>query len=339
MSRSLKVPHLDEIDRMVLSEVGKNARTSSLQITRRLQALGYSLTDRAVRKRLQRLERIDIIIGYSAILSPAVTSEKTNRVVLLKFKHPYESQMLERLATYVNQSPFCTYSARMNGDIDWIGHFTFESEKQCELENSSFLVTFKELIENYRSYDSHTIKCMPYSILDAHDQKERQRQVYEILNSLREYDNLNERLQATVEALVQVMKAKFARLWVTDKEGRYLNLKFSAGRYKELHGPFSRIGVGACKIGEIARTNKPQVSNDLIRDPLSNFPDRISSRDKVQSFAGYPLTCKDNVVGVLAMFSERYFSPSDFEIFEIFSKKVSKDITNHIEAHELLVAE
>ena len=337
--RLTKWRDLDEIDKTLLSELGKNARASSLQITKRLQSLGYSLTDRAVRKRLERLERRDIVVGYSAILSPRFTSEKVHRTLLLKFKHAHNQKMLERLAAFADRSRFCTYSGRIVGDMDWIGHFTFESQRQCELEINNFLFTFEELIETYRSYATHAVKCTPYSVIDVHDKKERQHAAYEVLSSLQEYDNLNERLQATVEALVKIMGAKFGRMWLLDKERKYLNLKFSAGRYRELHGTFSKIPIGACKLGEIAGTNKPLSSNDLIHDPLANFPDKISPREKVQSFAGYPLTYHYEAVGVLAIFSEKYFSPGDFELFELFSKKVSKDITNHFDAHELLVGE
>ena len=76
----------DEIDKIILSHLGKNARISSQEIAVNLQDLGYTITDRAIRQRLVRLEKNDVILGYSAILNPNVVSEKINRVILLKFK-------------------------------------------------------------------------------------------------------------------------------------------------------------------------------------------------------------------------------------------------------------
>jgi repressor of nif and glnA expression len=48
---------LDEIDKMILSQLGKNPRMSSLQIAHTLKEMGYDITDRSVRHRLERLEK------------------------------------------------------------------------------------------------------------------------------------------------------------------------------------------------------------------------------------------------------------------------------------------
>jgi len=68
---------LDEIDKIILSYLGKNARISSAEIANNLQDIGYNITERAIRYRLVRLEKTNTIISYSAILNPAVIlSEK-----------------------------------------------------------------------------------------------------------------------------------------------------------------------------------------------------------------------------------------------------------------------
>ena len=113
---------LDEIDKTILSYLGKNARTSSTEIQRRLRDMGYQLTERAIRYRLQRLEDDGVILGYSAILNPSFISEKLNRTITLKFKYSSNSSVIiERLKNYVEEAPFCVYSARLSGgDFDWI---------------------------------------------------------------------------------------------------------------------------------------------------------------------------------------------------------------------------
>src|SRR5215210_2173716 len=76
---------LDEIDKIILSYLGKNARISSAEIENNLQDIGYNITERAIRYRLGRLEKTNTIISYSAILNPAVIlSEKINRTIILK---------------------------------------------------------------------------------------------------------------------------------------------------------------------------------------------------------------------------------------------------------------
>ena len=46
---------LDEIDKVILSHLGRNARVSSQEISNTLQGMGFTITDRAVRQRLARL--------------------------------------------------------------------------------------------------------------------------------------------------------------------------------------------------------------------------------------------------------------------------------------------
>ena len=63
---------LDDIDKLILSYIGKNARMSSGEIQRNLRNLGIEITERAIRYRLQRLENDNVILGYSGILNPSL---------------------------------------------------------------------------------------------------------------------------------------------------------------------------------------------------------------------------------------------------------------------------
>jgi DNA-binding Lrp family transcriptional regulator len=92
---------VDEIDRILLVQLGKNSRASSYEITRYLQNLGYRITDRTVRHRLAKLEKSNVILGYSLLLNPTLLSEKINRTILLKFKYTAStSVMTSRLEKY-----------------------------------------------------------------------------------------------------------------------------------------------------------------------------------------------------------------------------------------------
>ena len=114
---------LDEIDKIILSQLGKNARISSLQIAHTLKEMGYDITDRSVRHRLERLEKSNVILGYLAVL-PSFVSEKISRTILLKFKFSKDSQtLIDRLKNYVEESPFCLYSARIGRDVGGGGDF------------------------------------------------------------------------------------------------------------------------------------------------------------------------------------------------------------------------
>jgi DNA-binding Lrp family transcriptional regulator len=323
---------------MVLYYLGKNARISSSEIAENLHNIGFNITDRAVRQRLSRLERSGIILGYSAILNPAFISEnnKVSKTALMKFRFSTRLQELtEKLENFLQDSNFCVYSARLSGDFDWVCHFIFDSVEQFELENSSLLQRFSDLITDYRVYDSKAVKIHPYSVYDEHELSEMKRQINRVLNSLNKYDDLRDRLQATVESLFKHFNASFARLWIVDKEGKNLLLRFSAGKYQNINGEFSKVSINSVKIGQIAKRKKPIITNDVTNDPRIKHPD-WARREKLQSFAGYPVLYKGRVIGVLAMFSEKKLSSAEFEMLGVFCDHISKQLSMLFSAQEFL---
>ena len=327
---------LDEIDKIMLSYLGKNARISSGEIERRLQDIGYRITERAIRYRIQKLETSNIVLGYSAILNPSYISDRVNRTIILKFKYSYNtSALIDRLENYVQEASFCIYSARLSGDFDWICHFVFDSTEQYELESNNFLHRFADLILDYRSYESKAVKLSTYTISDEHDIVERKSRVFKILNSLQRYGSLNDKLQFIVESVVKHFDAKFARIWLVDKERKYLILKFSAGKYKNIQGEFSKVPLDSNKIGPIVKTKKPAISNDVVNDTRIRHPE-WAKKEKLKSFAGYPLMSGGQPIGVLGMFSEKKLSPADFEILGVFCDQVSNELASFFSAAEFL---
>jgi DNA-binding Lrp family transcriptional regulator len=298
--------------------------------------MGYRITERAIRYRIRKLETSNKILGYSVILNPSFVSNKVNRTIILKFKYSYDaSSLIDRLENYTQEASFCVYTARLSGDFDWICHFVFDSIEQYELESSNFIHRFADLISDFRSYESKAVKLSTYTISDEHDMVERKSRVFKILNSLQKYDTLNDKLQFIVESVVKYFDAKFARIWLIDREKKYLMLKFSAGKYKNIHGEFSKVPLDSNKIGPIVRTKKPAISNDVINDPRIRHHE-WAKKEKLKSFAGYPLVSKGQSIGVLGMFSEKKLSPADFEILGVFCDQVSKELTSFFSAAEFL---
>ncbi|MEJ2260972.1 MAG: GAF domain-containing protein [Nitrosopumilaceae archaeon] len=327
----------DEIDNIILSQLGKNSRISSKEISKVLQNFDYSITDRAVRQRMTRLEKNNIVLGYSTILNPELISDKVNRTILLKFKFSKKTtNMINRLKDYSLDSQFCTFAGRLNGDFDWVCHFVFDSIEQYELETNNFLNKFSELVSDYRSYETNLIKSTPYMIDDEEEIRNKKLKVFEILNSIKKYDTLNDRLQAIVESLVKYFDARFARVWFYDKKKKALILKFSAGKYKNLKGEFSNVSIKSLKIGTIATSKKPVVSNDVAHDRRIKYHE-WAKKEKLKSFAGYPILYKGQVAAVLAMFSTKKLSPADFELLGLFSGQLSKELTGFFEAKDFLL--
>src|SRR6185503_3733066 len=328
---------IDEIDNVILSDLSKNARIPVAEIANHIRQMEHKITERAIRYRLKRLEQSNTILGYSPIFNPSLISDKISRTILLKFKITRNtSDLLERLNKYIENSDFCLFSARMSGDFDFICHFIFDSIEQYELESDNFINRFTELVSEYRTYDSKIIKATPYSILDEQESNEKKFRIYRIINSLRKSENLNTKLQLTVNSLVKYFDATFARMWLLDKDSINLNLKFSSGKYGNNNGEFSKVSIRlTSKIGTIVKRNKPVITNDVVNDPRIKYP-IWAEKEKLRSFAGYPITHAGKPIGVLAMFSRKTLSPIEFELLGIFADHISKELSAFYEAKELL---
>ncbi len=61
---------MDARDRRILNILSENARTSFSEIARRI-----GITEAAVRKRIQKLERSGVILGYTVVINPQKTGE------------------------------------------------------------------------------------------------------------------------------------------------------------------------------------------------------------------------------------------------------------------------
>ena len=122
--------------------------------------------------------------------------------------------------------------------------------------------------------------------------------------ALIQHGNLRDILQKCAEALVRNLDAAFARIWTLNKEANVLELQSSAGIYTHTDGQHSRIPVGMFKVGLIAEERKPYFTNSVTGDP--KVPDQKWARQTgMVSFAGYPLTVDNRLVGIMAIFAQK----------------------------------
>jgi signal transduction protein with GAF and PtsI domain len=89
------------------------------------------------------------------------------------------------------------------------------------------------------------------------------------------------------------------------------------------------------KIGYIAKSGKPIITNDVVNDPRIKYPE-WAKKEKLESFAGYPLKHQEKIIGVLAMFSKKRLDIGDFELLGVFADKVSIELSTHFDAQEYL---
>ena len=88
-----------------------------------------------------------------------------------------------------------------------------------------------------------------------------------------------------------------------------LELRASAGLYTHTDGTHARVPVGQFKIGRIAESRTPHLTNDVQHDPNVSDP-AWAAREGMVAFAGYPLVVEGRVLGVLALFARHKLSES-----------------------------
>jgi len=327
---------IDEIEKIILSNLGRNARISSIEITRILNDLDYKITERAVRYRIKKLENEGIILGYSTILNPAYSNEKVNKLLLIKFRIiSNKNGLVDRLTKYLNESAFCVYACKIQGDFDFVCHLVLDSTDQYDLEIDNFIYQFSDLISDFRTFDSKVFKFNQNLSFDDHDLVTRKLSIHKILNSLNKEQSIVKKFDLIVESMVKYFDAAFARIWILDDDQEHLLLKCSAGMYTDCQGEFSKVSVYSSKIGHVLRTKKPAISNDLSNDPRIKYPD-WARKTNLKSFAGFPLIFQNSSIGVLAMFSKKRLKPVDFELIEIFCHDISKQLSIFLEGQKFL---
>jgi PAS domain S-box-containing protein len=131
----------------------------------------------------------------------------------------------------------------------------------------------------------------------------------DIGQALAQKGDLPRMLQACSEALVRHLGVAFARVWTVNHETSVLELQASAGMYTHLDGAHARVPVGQFKIGRIAESRAPHVTDDVAHDPHVGDP-AWAQANALVAFAGYPLVADQRAIGVVAMFA-REAIPAD----------------------------
>jgi signal transduction histidine kinase/CheY-like chemotaxis protein/HAMP domain-containing protein len=162
---------------------------------------------------------------------------------------------------------------------------------------------------------------------------------------------LRDVLNMVMETLKNTFDAAFARIWllgegdlcedcpyreICPNKEMCLHLKVTVGIYAK-DDEYLRIPLGELKVGRIAESREPFVTNNIASD------EEIHNRDWLQehglvSFAGYPLLIGDELMGVLALFCRSPISDEDFKILGSFVNRTAMAIQNaklHSEIRDL----
>ncbi len=133
-------------------------------------------------------------------------------------------------------------------------------------------------------------------------------------------------LQLCTEALVKHLQVAFAGIWILHEAEQMLEQQARASDKNQVDGPLPRVAVGEFKIGQIASTRRPHLTNRLPEDPNLSNPQWVL-REEIVSFAGYPLIANGRLLGVMALFSRHELS--EFLLGEL--APLAETIANHLE--------
>ena len=157
--------NLDKIDQKIIEILNKNARTPSKEIASELRKTGNDVSDRTIRKRIERLEKSGIIKGYKAVLSD-VSEISEYEAVFMKFK-PTKSldSIKEAITKHVTSLPDYLFIADMEGEWNMLVVMKIETRKNHP--TSKIVEKFSEQVTDYRisKFDIKNVNLLHMSLL------------------------------------------------------------------------------------------------------------------------------------------------------------------------------
>jgi formate hydrogenlyase transcriptional activator len=172
----------------------------------------------------------------------------------------------------------------------------------------------------------------------------------DLLLELAQERSLADLLPLVTRRLAEHEDVALARLWLLEPgdacrtcanasacadRARCLHLAASAGRgrdgaavvHRNLDGAFRRIPIGAFKVGQVAARRAPGVVSDPLNDPTIRRPDWVRA-EGIAGFAGLPLTCRGELLGVLGVFVRAPITAAAMDVLQILANHTAAAITN-----------
>ena len=137
--------------------------------------------------------------------------------------------------------------------------------------------------------------------------------------------SLAEILSRCTEAMVQHLDGCLARIWLLDEDEHLLELAASSGMVDSLESNVGSIPIGKLKIGKIARSRQPFLTNRLLDEP--DFGERDwAEREGLTALAGYPLIVSDRLVGAIALFGRHSLTDATLQAIETIANGIALGI-------------
>ncbi len=137
----------------------------------------------------------------------------------------------------------------------------------------------------------------------------------EIGIELNREDHLNNILKYCTGSLVRNLDAALIRIWILNDKGDELELRASAGIFTLADGEHPKMPVGDDLLSEIAANRRAHITNNLLDD--HRFRDKKwAGKERLKSFAGYPMIVADRLIGILVIYSRSTFEDYTFDALE-----------------------
>ena len=121
--------NLDKVDQKIIEILNENARTPSREIASELKKSGHDVSDRTIRKRIERLEKSGIIKGYKAVLTD-VSGINKYQAILIKLKPSKSLETIEEsIKEFVTKLDNYLLVANMEGEWNMLVIIQVDSEK------------------------------------------------------------------------------------------------------------------------------------------------------------------------------------------------------------------
>ena len=140
--------NLDKVDQKIIEILNDNARTPSKEIASELKKSGHDVSDRTIRKRIERLEKSGIIKGYKAVLTD-VSGINEYQVVLMKLKPSKSLETVkDSIKDFITKLDNYLLVANMNGEWNMLVIIQLNSEKSNTAQK--IVEKFSEELIDYR---------------------------------------------------------------------------------------------------------------------------------------------------------------------------------------------
>jgi Lrp/AsnC family leucine-responsive transcriptional regulator len=140
--------NLDKVDQKIIEILNNNARTPSKEIASELKKSGHDVSDRTIRKRIERLEKSGIIKGYKAVLTD-VSGINEYQAILMKLKPSKSLETVKNsIKEFITKLDNYLLVANMEGEWNMLVIIQLDSAKSNT--SQKIVEKFSEELIDYR---------------------------------------------------------------------------------------------------------------------------------------------------------------------------------------------